>query len=354
MKTICYYITGHGYGHAVRASQVISHLPPDIRVIVRGSTPEDLFDSEIRREFEYMPAEFDCGCLQKDSISVLRRETLTRYRQIQERNHAALGAEIDFLDREKVDIVVSDIPPFPLYAAQRAGRPSFAVTNFTWHDIYAEYRETAADDELLSQILSEYRCATAALITPLATPNIKSEFGRSIDVPLIARRGKASPEDLRRRLGAPENTPVALVYFGVWGQHIDWKALEACAPWIFLCWGDPPGRPPNVVPLDTLDMANADVAASVDAVLAKPGYGTVSQCIADSVPLVYIHRSDFSEYDALVAGMEPWGGSVELSLQDFGAGNWKSALDAARSARINRGCYAADGAEVAAKIIGEL
>jgi len=353
MKTICYYVTGHGFGHSVRASQVISQFPDDTRVIVRTSAPKHIYESEIARGFDFLPAEFDCGCLQKDSISVLRRETLARYREIQERNHAGLAAEIEFLKSEKVNVVVSDIAPFPLYVAREAGLPGIALTNFTWHDIYAAYRESASDDALLKQILSEYHCATTALITPLSTPHVKDAFNICRDIPIVTRRGQKLTTELHRQLGLSEGDLVALVYFGVWGLDLDWKALEACGPWTFLCWGDPPGRPANVVPLDTLTLRNADIAASVDVVVAKPGYGTVSQCIADSVPLVYIHRSDFSEYDALVAGMEPWGGSVELSLGDFAAGQWYTALEAARSAKIDRGYYAVDGAAIAAKIIVE-
>ena len=44
------------------------------------------------------------------------------------------------------------------------------------------------------------------------------------------------------------------------------------------------------LPLSRREWAYADVAASVDAVISKPGYGTVTECIANSVPFIYVPR----------------------------------------------------------------
>jgi hypothetical protein len=77
---LCYYITGHGYGHAIRTAQILKALPTDIPCILRTTVPERLFQEEVPgRAFIYAPAEFDCGCLQTDSVTVLPRATLERY-----------------------------------------------------------------------------------------------------------------------------------------------------------------------------------------------------------------------------------------------------------------------------------
>lgn len=353
MTTLCYYVTGHGYGHAVRSSQVIAAVPKDVRVIVRTVAPEHIFRSDAGRDFDYLPAEFDCGCLQLDSVHVKRRETLDLYARIAARNRENLGAEIAFLERERVDLVASDIPSFPLLAAREAGRPGFAVTNFTWHDIYSEYVEMDSDRALLHGIGEEYRAATAGLITPLATPGTPALFERTVDIPIIARRGVKRPQELRERLGLSPGSPVAFLYFGIWGLDLDWTALADLAPWVFLSREDMPGLPQNVIPLDSLGWSYSDIAASVDVVVAKTGYGTVSQCIADGVPLVYIPREDFIEHAALVKGMEPWGGAVALSLRDFTAGLWRDALAQALSVTINYDVYAVNGAESAVKCMLE-
>ena len=81
--TICYYITGHGFGHSVRAAQVIRALPGDQRLIIKTTAPPSFFREELPgREFALIRDEFDCGVLQTDSVTVRPRETLDRYAQI--------------------------------------------------------------------------------------------------------------------------------------------------------------------------------------------------------------------------------------------------------------------------------
>jgi hypothetical protein len=45
------------------------------------------------------------------------------------------------------------------------------------------------------------------------------------------------------------------------------------------------------------------VVAAADIVLSKPGYGTVTDCIAGRSRLVYTDRGDFPEYPVMVAEM---------------------------------------------------
>ena len=46
-----------------------------------------------------------------------------------------------------------------------------------------------------------------------------------------------------------------------------------------------------------------DVVAAADVVISKPGYGIVSECIANNTALVYTSRGRFAEYDVFVAEM---------------------------------------------------
>ncbi|MBV9852682.1 MAG: hypothetical protein JO250_23735 [Armatimonadetes bacterium] len=356
--TLCYYITGHGYGHAIRTAQILKALPPDVPLILRTVVPERLFREEAPgRDFSYRPAEFDCGCLQSDSVTVLPRATLDRYAEIAAANEARLPEEVAFLKREGVRAVVTDIPAFPLRAAREAGLPGFAVANFTWHDIYQEYTETPDDGALLAHMAEEYGAATAAFLTPLSTPTVADPFPRVERVPLVARRGRniRAALDATLTIQAPPELGagravrhLALLYLGVWGLDMDWAALAAAADWLFLTY-DPPALPvPNVVTLDRRRWPYADVSASVDAVVSKPGYGTVTECIANGVPLIYVPRPAFSEYDTLVAGMARWGGGVPIRDTDFRAGSWQDALDAALSAALRPDAYATNGAEVIA------
>jgi hypothetical protein len=345
---LCYYITGHGYGHAIRTAQILKALPTDIPCILRTTVPERLFQEEVPgRAFIYAPAEFDCGCLQTDSVTVLPRATLERYTQIAIANEARLGAEVAFLRQHDVRAVVTDIPSFPLRVAREAGIPGYAVANFSWHDIYQEYMETPTDEALLAQMREEYSDATMAFLTPLATPTVAAPFPMVEQVPLVARRGRANSQALRQWAGT-ENR-LALIYLGVWGMEMDWDALGRIAGWTFLVYDLPPRPQANVVVLDRRVWPYADAAASVEAVFSKAGYGTVTECIANGVPLIYVARTAFAEYEALVHGMDRWGGGIPLSDAKFRAGYLEEALKAALSAPCNPNIFPVNGAQVIAE-----
>lgn len=351
---LCYYVTGHGFGHAIRTTQILKALPPELPLLIKTTAPERLFREELPgRPFEYIAAEHDCGCLQSDSVTVLRRETLTRYGEIARRNYQRLPEEVAFLKKHGVRCVASDIPSFPLSAAREAGIPGVAVGNFTWHDIYSEYVETAEDAALLSQMAAEYASATAALITPLSLPSTPLVFPNAERVPLVARQGQPIREALTQALDIAPGKHLALLYLGGWGLDIDWAALERCTDWTFLLDRPVPLVASNARVFDPSVWPYADVAASVNAVVSKAGYGTLTECIANSVPLIYLPRTGFAEHEALVVGMNRWGGGIEISEQAFHAGDWQDALDRALGTYPNPNAFDTDGAEVIARKLEE-
>jgi len=349
---LCYYITGHGYGHAVRTTQILKALPRDLPLILKTTAPERLFREELPgRDFHFIHSEYDCGCLQSDSVTVLQRETLMRYGQIAAQNAARLQEEVAFLQEHQVCCVASDVPPFPLYSASVARIPSVAIANFTWHDIYTEYVQTAQDTELLAQMAREYSSATVACITPLNVPTVADVFPNADFVPLVVRQGSSVRSALMAALNIPAGKNLALLYLGNWGLDVHWHALERLQDWVFLI--DQPLAQPvsNLVSFDPAQWRYSDVAASLDAVVSKAGYGTLTECIANSVPLIYLPRQGFIEHESLVLGMTKWGGGIEIPEADFFAGDWEAALTASLAARPDSSVYATSGAEVIASII---
>lgn len=343
--TLCYYVTGHGFGHAIRTAQVLKALPAHIPLHLKTTAPERLFREELgARSFTYTPAEYDCGCLQSDSVTTLPRATLDRYAEIAARNRAHLEDEVGWLRANNIACVASDIASFPLMAARAAGIPGVAVANFTWHDIYSDFVQTPADAHLLARMRDEYASATLACVTELSLPTCASVFSRVAHVPIVARRGRsiraALPHAGRR---------LALLYLGTWGLDIAWPQLQTLTDWVFLSDAAPPVPVANVIPMN--GFAYADVAASVDVVLSKTGYGTVTGCIAANVPLIYLPRHGFAEHAALVEGLARWGGGIALSEADFLAGRWADALDAALAARPDPHAFRTDGASVIAQTL---
>ncbi len=352
LMTLCYYVTGHGYGHAIRSAQVLKALPRDVPIILKTTAPERLFREELGdRPFTYVRAEYDCGCIQPDSVTILKRETLDLYANIAARNETVLADEAKFLQDRGVGVVVADIAPFPFEAAHVAGVPSIAASNFTWTDIYRAYAVTDADRAMIAKMEAQYALATVALVSDMYTPTTLATFPNVEIAPLTCRIGTPSRPALDRHLNAllagtsAESAPhTGLLYMGTWGLEIGWENVEALSDWRFVTYDPLDGPVANVATLSRAEWNYANTVASVDAMISKIGYGTVSDCIGNSVPEVHLPRRDFVEYDALVAGMDRWGGRVEMTEADFIAGKWGDALERALRVQM-RAVFRTDGAQ---------
>ena len=73
---IAFYISGHGYGHAVRMSEVIRHLQalqPTLDISIRTTAPANLFQHPIHH------VHFDAGAIESpDTLSIDPAATLAR------------------------------------------------------------------------------------------------------------------------------------------------------------------------------------------------------------------------------------------------------------------------------------
>ena len=85
--------------------------------------------------------------------------------------------------------------------------------------------------------------------------------------------------------------------------------------------------------------------------MTKPGYGIISECIANNTPIVYTSRGRFREYDVLVREMPRYLRSAYIAQPDLRAGRWLAALDAAISAPEPPEHPATDGDAVIAEMI---
>jgi L-arabinokinase len=90
----------------------------------------------------------------------------------------------------------------------------------------------------------------------------------------------------------------------------------------------------------------------VDVVITKPGYGILSDCIANGVAMLYTPRGRFVEYDVMVEEMPGLLPCHRLELEAFEDGRWIEGLRAV--ARVTAPPPPrTDGAEVVAAMIAE-
>jgi L-arabinokinase len=147
-----------------------------------------------------------------------------------------------------------------------------------------------------------------------------------VDVPLVARHARHGRDETRRRLGLPLDRKLALPTFGGYGvEGLDYGLIDLGGDWQVLA--DFPDAP-----IYDAGLRYEDVVGAVDAVFTKPGYGIISECIANGTALVYTDRGRFAEYDVLVREMPKYLRCAYLDSASLLAGRWRDALDRALNA----------------------
>ncbi len=358
LPPLAYYVTAHGYGHGVRSSDVIralNELHPDLRVTIVSDLPEPFFRNRLPTESNCCRrGNFDVGMVQLDSIRIDVRASLERAERLLRRRPQLIEQETRFLEDGGFGLVVADIPAIPLEAAARAGLRSIATGNFSWNWIYSAY---AAEDprwESVVQAFAEgYRKADLLLRLPFAGD--MSIFRRAEDLPLLASAGHERRAQVAKLTGSPGETRWILLSF----TSLDWsedaldrvEKLSDCSFFTVLplAW-----KRKNFYTIDRQRLSFADLVASVDAVISKPGFGIVSECIVNRKPLIYADRKDFREYGPLLEGVRKHLKQVHIPAERLYSGDLRDALDALATAPEPSCSLAAGGAPIAARRIIDL
>ncbi|KAI9310176.1 hypothetical protein BX666DRAFT_1882631 [Dichotomocladium elegans] len=381
----CYYVSGHGWGHATRANQIIADilaLPAKHKVYVVSNASDFIFQGVIQLGAKYRQADIDAGVVQPLAYTVDRLQTITNLRLFLQRRQETLDAEIAWLKDVRADCVVCDAPFLPCAAAAGAGIPAAIASNFTFDEVYLGLCEHDELDEeikkLVERTIFDYRNADLLIRLPGAiripsfeetellvprTPvtgsfprkkgvvngrvqlpyttdsNVHSSGTsvferRIIDVPLVFRKYRRERIEVLAELGIPpevyNKNKILLLSFG--GQALGkggwvnplppgWICIVCCAP-------DGVTLPPNFYRASR-DAYVPDLTNAADVVLGKLGYGTCSECIGHGTPFVYVPRPQFIEELGLKKLMMDQGSAVELAQVDFEAGLWSEAIQKA-------------------------
>jgi L-arabinokinase len=360
--TIVWLVTSHGFGHAARDIEVINEIGrmrPDVRIVMRSRVPASFVERSARGAVDLQQADTDTGVVQTDSLHIDEEATARQAASFYEQFGARVDAEAEKLRSLEASLVVGDIPPLACAAADRAGIPSIVLGNFTWDWIYAAYPQfdTLAPG-VIDAIGSAYGLATHALRLPLHG-GFATLRGVVQDIAFIARRSHRSCAEVRRALGlGPEDT-VVLASFG--GHHLglDYGAIAAGSPFRLLLtdYEYPDSNDArHLLRVTRASLAEAglryeDLIAASDVVVGKPGYGIVSECVANGTAFLYANRDRFAEQGVFEREMPAILRCRRIEREALTAGNWLSDIEALLAQPRPATAPSTDGATVAATAI---
>jgi L-arabinokinase len=345
-------VSGHGFGHAVRCAEVARELlERGTTVKIRSDAPAWLFPPEV----EWLPSPgwpLDVGVAQHDGLDLDIDQTRRRWETFAQDFEAHCIVEAQLLTEHGVDILLGDVPPLAFSAAARAGVPGVALANFGWDWIYAAWPDF---EPAVAAVQAGYAQADVLFRLPLhsASADAFSAFEHIEDVPLIVRHARRPRCEVRRELGLARDACVVLLSFGGFtARGLDLARLGQWTRYVFVV--TPPmsantsGLPSNVLALAETPDDFVSLLNACDAVVTKPGYGIVADCLANQVAMLYTDRGPFREYNVLADALSTLARARYAPREDLLDGELGPHLDALLESHAPWTDEPMDGASVVA------
>lgn len=328
--------------------------------------PAWFFHGAVREPLDIEPMEVDTGLAQIDSLTIDVDETGRRACRFYERFDERVAAEASWIQEAGVRLVLSDVPPLASAAAARAGIPSVVIANFTWDWIYQGLERFERDAPGVQRTIEHaYASTTCALRLPLHG-GFEPMMSVVRDIPLIARRSRHGRDATRAALRLTDDRTIVLGSFGGHGVRMPYAEATDGGRLVILLTdfearrhGDETSDSPHVrcvsqQELTEHDLHYEDLVAAADVVVSKPGYGIVSECVANDTALLYTSRGRMIEYDVFVEAMPRLLRCRYIPQDELLAGRWTDAVEALRAQPPAPATPAVNGAEIATDAILEV
>lgn len=360
---ILYYVSGHGYGHATRTSEVLRALValrPDCTVHVRSNVPSHLFAGIQQVQYHACARSLDPGVVEEaDSLGVDIRATWKAIEAYYRQREQILAGEVRWIEQRAIRLVVADFPPLAGVVAAACGLPCVGIGNFTWDWIYEPLANDEACRQWLAWIREGYALMHIWLRLPFSHGDERGVFCRVSDVPLVARRPRRGPREVCQLLGvapADRRRRAVLAMRGRIPAAARSAAIAANPDWLFLHFdaGSIAAGENELAVTLTPELLFTDVLSVCDVAISKFGYGMVSECVAARSRLLCPPRRDFREDEIFARDAAAHLRLAPISRDDFLAGRWSQPLRSLAEQPTVEPALATDGAEACARQIAAL
>jgi len=342
---VAFYLSAHGFGHATRMIAIIKELlfQTDLEIFVKTNVPKWLFLNSIttrnKDRIKIVPQECDVGVIYTSGFLIDTLKTSKVIRQMVASEKTFLNNESQFCQDKNIKLIICDIPPLPFLIADKSNIPSVGISNFNWYDIYDYLYQKEKQKDFLNvveKIASYYELADLFLELPFTTSN--KIFTEKIAVPLVVRKKTRKLTEIRKNLSI---TPQQKLIFLSLGWHEIKEAVRKMfsdvaslknSNTVFLLSSNLRkfSEPKNYFRfLPSEDPNSQDYIAACDLVVSKLGYGIVSECVANKIPMIYMIRPNYIEDILMSRKLDTFKTSNFLPSDQFLNGDWFYMIDEA-------------------------
>jgi hypothetical protein len=327
-------VTNHGFGHAVRAACVaaqIRQICPESVLILVTTAPRWLLESYIPGNFILRPRSFDVGVIQSDSLTMDKVATLEKLNYIRQKQPSIIASEVSFIQQNRVDLILADIPPLAAPIAKAAGIPGLMMSNFGWDFIYRDWGEEFIDiADWISDCFGQ--CDTLFRL-PLHEP--MSAFPHIIDVGLTGGNPQYNLDQLKAdfKIQTPSEKTILLTFGGLSLAEIPYHNLANFPDFTFITFDKNAPNIPNLIRVkhqiqqnqhktDYSHIRPVDFMLLCGRIISKPGFSTYAEALRLDIPIISLSRQGFAEAPILEAGLQNYSYHQIISPADFYEGNW--------------------------------
>lgn len=290
-------LSPHGYGHAAMTAPVIHALRrrrPDLRLTIQTGVPRGFLEERYGPDFHHVSEVPDFGLKMLSATTVDLDASAEAYRRMHADFSALVGREAALLCEARPDVVLANVPYVTLAAAARAGIPAVALSSLEWADIYRHYLGDRPEaGAVWADMRDAYNSARAFLrVTPAMDMPCLANV---VDIGTVARKG----HNRRGELAAMAPGRLGLVAFGGIDHDLPMEQWPRLAGWTWASAQNCPAGRDDIIAWRSLGLPFSDLAASVDVIVTKPGYGTFTEAGLSGVPVLYVARPDWPESPAM-------------------------------------------------------
>lgn len=326
-KRIAYFITPHGFGHAARAAAImkaIHRCNPQVHFDLYTLVPPWFFQESVAGIFTYHEALTDIGLVQTSPLEENIPATIKRLQDFFPFSDQTINPLKNELQLSGCQIVLCDISPLGIVAAQRAGIPSVLVENFTWDWIYEPYvQDYPQFSEIISTLKQYFHSATYHI---QSLPICNREKSCNLITAPISRPADHNRALVRQQLALTETDKVLLISMGGIQQKFQFlEKLKSIPEYQFII----PGGSRTSEKKDNLILLpfqsshyHPDLLHASDAVIGKVGYSTLAETYHAGIPFGYIARSNFRESHSLTNFIRNEMSGIQIPGGAFQTGSW--------------------------------
>ncbi|KFI22450.1 glycosyltransferase family protein [Nitrosococcus oceani] len=331
MKTIAYFITSHGFGHAARACAVMDILRKNLVKIqfeIYTQVPPWFFQDSLQGNFNYHALLTDIGIVQKSPLHEDLKHTLHALDRFLPFNPSQVVRLAKQIQKNQCELMLCDISPLGITVAKEAEIPAVLIENFTWDWIYQSYLSQHPE---IGKYIDFFKGLFETADYHIQTQPACHPTPVDLTTPPVSRKARLFRQQIRSKLSLPQNAPVILISMGgIPPGHYPFLAQIAAQQALFFIIpgvGESLQRHENIVFLPHhSEFFHPDLIQASDLVLGKLGYSTLAETYWAGIPFGYIIRTHFRESEILDKFAKKEMDGFAMNETQFNRGDWISQL----------------------------